>query len=110
MSSVFSLLKWSTHSSLRVCLGQSVSQIKKNQLDETRAYANPPVPVKMTLECIAMLFGQDTKWDNIKRMLAKPDFIKDVLQFRTEVVLVCVHLRCVCVSVCVRALRVVCLA
>lgn len=60
----------------------SVKGIKKKDLDEVRNLARPPVNVKLTLECVAIMLGENkTDWTDVKKLLASKDFIPSILEF-----------------------------
>ncbi|KAK1747403.1 dynein heavy chain [Skeletonema marinoi] len=63
----------------------SVKGIKKRDLDEVRNLARPPINVKLTLECVAIMLGEKkTDWADVKKMLAKKDFIPSILDFNVD--------------------------
>ena len=64
---------------------QAVSSIKKQQLVEVRSMANPPPMVKMALESICVLLGENTTdWKAIRAVLNKENFISTIVNFETE--------------------------
>jgi dynein heavy chain 1 len=63
----------------------SVRGIKKRDLDEVKALARPPDNVKLTLECVAHMLGEtSTSWADVRKMLAKSDFIPNILNFDAD--------------------------
>jgi len=63
----------------------SVRGIKKAHLDEVRNLARPPNNVKLTLECVAIMMGeQKWEWADVRKMLGKSDFIANVLDFDAD--------------------------
>ena len=63
----------------------SVRGIKKRDLDEVRNLARPPVNVKLTLECIAIMLGEKkTDWTDVRKLLSKSDFIPSILEFNAD--------------------------
>jgi len=63
----------------------SVKGIKKRDLDEIRNLGRPPVNVKLTLECVAIMLGQKSvEWADVRKLLAKPDFIPNILSFDVD--------------------------
>lgn len=65
----------------------AVRSIKKKNLDEIRAMANPPTLVKMTLEGVASLIGGTVKtweWSEVRGLMRKDDFISTIVDYRTE--------------------------
>ena len=65
---------------------QSVKGIKKQQLSELRSMTSPPNPVKLALESICTLLGEDPNidWKGIRQVMVKDDFITRILQFDSE--------------------------
>ena len=63
----------------------SVRSIKKRDLDEVRNLARPPQNVKLTLECVAIMMGEKASdWNEVRKMLAKSDFIPNILNFDAD--------------------------
>lgn len=63
----------------------SVRGIKKRDLDEVRNLKNPPVNVKLTLECVALMLGETkVEWADVRKILAKTDFIPSILNFDAD--------------------------
>ena len=64
----------------------SVRGIKKRDLDEVRNLARPPENVKLTLECVAIMMGEEAniEWTNVRKLLAKADFIPTILNFDAD--------------------------
>ena len=63
----------------------SVKSIKKRDLDEIRNLARPPNNVKLTLECVAIMLGEKKiEWADIRKLLAKTDFIPSILSFDAD--------------------------
>ncbi|OXA50597.1 Dynein heavy chain, cytoplasmic [Folsomia candida] len=64
---------------------QAVSSIKKQQLVEVRSMANPPAVVKLALESICLLLGENAAdWKAIRTVLMKENFISTIVNFQTE--------------------------
>jgi len=60
----------------------SVQGIKKRDLDEIRNLGRPPANVKSTLECVAIMLGETCgDWADVRKILAKSDFIPSILSF-----------------------------
>jgi dynein heavy chain 1 len=60
----------------------SVQGIKKKDLDEIRNLKSPPVNVKLTLECVAIMLGEKSvEWADVRKLLAKSEFIPSILSF-----------------------------
>lgn len=64
----------------------AVQGIKKSQLVEVKSMSSPPVTVKLTLEAICILLGENvgTDWKAIRQVMMKDDFMTRILQFDTE--------------------------
>lgn len=64
---------------------RSVSNIKKQQLTEVRAMANPPNAVKMAMESVCTLLGhRQTDWKSLQSIIRKDDFISSIVHFDTD--------------------------
>ena len=60
----------------------SVKGNKKRDLDEIQNLGRPPVNVKLTLECVAIMLDQKSvEWADVRKLLAKPEFIPIILSF-----------------------------
>ena len=63
----------------------SVRGIKKRDLDEIRNLKQPPNNVKLTLECVAIMLGEKSiDWKDIRKVLAKTEFIPSILNFDAD--------------------------
>ncbi|CAK8687664.1 unnamed protein product [Clavelina lepadiformis] len=63
----------------------AVRSIKKQHLVEIRAMANPPAGVKLCLESICYLLGeQATDWKSIRQIIIRDNFISTILNFQTD--------------------------
>jgi len=63
----------------------SVRGIKKRDLDEVRNLARPPNNVKLTLECVSIMLGETkVEWADIRKHLAKTDFIPSIIDFDAD--------------------------
>lgn len=64
---------------------QAVQGIKKQQLVEVRSMANPPAVVKLALESICLLLGENVlDWKAIKTVLMRENFITNIVNFQTD--------------------------
>lgn len=65
---------------------QAVKGIKKQQLSELRSMQSPPAIVKLALESICILLGEDPNidWKGIRTAMVKDDFIPRILGFDSE--------------------------
>ena len=61
----------------------AVGNIKKAQLDEVRALGKPPLPVKMTMEMVCIMLGEEkvSDWGDVRKFVKKDDFITTVVNF-----------------------------
>jgi len=63
----------------------AVKGIRKKDLDEVRRMARPPINVKLTLECVAIMMGEKSiEWKSICKMLSTSDFIPGILAFDAD--------------------------
>ena len=63
----------------------AVKSIKKQHLVEVRSMGNPPPAVKLALESICLLLGeQATDWRTIRGVIIKDNFISTIVNFSTE--------------------------
>ena len=68
---------------------ESVREIKKRHLDEMRQLRKPPKLLKLGMEPVVMMVtgsidSKATDWASIRRILAKSDFIPNLLKFETR--------------------------
>ncbi|XP_055846761.1 dynein heavy chain, cytoplasmic isoform X3 [Episyrphus balteatus] len=65
---------------------QAVKSIKKQQLVEVRTMANPPAVVKLALESICLLLGENASdWKSIRAVIMRENFINSIVSnFGTE--------------------------
>ena len=62
-----------------------MKSIKKQHLVEIRAMGNPPPAVKLALESICLLLGeQTTDWKAIRGIIIKDNFINTIINFGTD--------------------------
>ena len=61
----------------------SVKGIKKRDLDEIRNLSRPPVNrVKLTLKCVAIMLGEKSvEWADVRKLLAKSEFMPNIVNF-----------------------------
>ena len=63
----------------------AVQGVKKPALDEVRSLGKPPVPVRMTMECVCVMLGQDQKkmtdWAEVRKFIKDVGFIEWVLKY-----------------------------
>lgn len=64
----------------------AVKSIKKQHLVEVRSMANPPAIVKLALESICLLLGENaTDWKAIRAVIMRENFINSIVSnFSTE--------------------------
>lgn len=63
----------------------AVKSIKKQHLVEVRSMANPPQIVKLALESICLLLGEQAHdWRTIRGVIIRDNFISTIVNFQTE--------------------------
>ena len=63
----------------------AVKSIKKQHLVEVRSMANPPQAVKVALESICLLLGEQANdWRAIRGIIIRDNFISTIVNFQTE--------------------------
>lgn len=64
----------------------AVSNIKKQQLQEVRAMANPPEAVKMAMESVCTVLGHKIdSWRTVQGIIRRDDFIQRIVNFDTTI-------------------------
>jgi dynein heavy chain 1 len=64
---------------------ESVSNIKRQHLNEMRSMVNPPEPVKVTMEAVCILLGHKVdSWKTVQAILRRDDFISSIVHYSTE--------------------------
>lgn len=66
----------------------AVKSIRKQQLVEVRTMANPPSVVKLALESICLLLGENANdWKSIRAVIMRENFINSIVSnFSTEMI------------------------
>jgi len=63
----------------------AVKSIKKQHLVEIRSMGNPPTPVKLALESICLLLGENAQdWKAIRSVIVRENFISTIVNFVTD--------------------------
>lgn len=63
----------------------AVKSIRKQHLVEVRSMANPPAIVKVALESICLLLGENAfDWKAIRAVVMRENFINSIVSFSTE--------------------------
>jgi dynein heavy chain len=58
---------------------EALETLAKKDITEVRSFANPPEPVQIICECVAILKGhKDISWKTAKGMLAETNFLKSL--------------------------------
>lgn len=58
---------------------EALDTLAKKDITEVRSFANPPEPVQIICECVAILKGyKDISWKTAKGMLAEVNFLKSL--------------------------------
>lgn len=80
----------STYNPFQLCEQKNVAvkSIRKQQLVEVRTMANPPSVVKLALESICLLLGENaTDWKSIRAVIMRENFINSIVSnFSTEMI------------------------
>lgn len=64
---------------------ESVSNIKRQHLNEMRAMLNPPSAVKITMEAVCIMLGYKVdSWKAVQSVLRREDFIGSVVNYSTD--------------------------
>ena len=63
---------------------KALEGINKKDLGEIRSYGKPPVPVEKVMSAIMVLRKQEPTWEEAKRQLANPNFIKQLINFEKD--------------------------
>ncbi|KAJ1930559.1 dynein heavy chain [Tieghemiomyces parasiticus] len=64
---------------------RAVSGIRKQQLTEVRAMANPPEAVKLAMESVCTLLGHRLDgWKSVQAVIRRDDFIASIVNFDTD--------------------------
>lgn len=67
----------------------ALDTLQKKDITEIRAFANPPEPVQIICECIAILKGfKDISWKTAKGMLADLNFLKSLQEMNCDLITV----------------------
>lgn len=65
--------------------GAAVKSIKKKDLVEIRSMGNPPPVVKLALEAICLLLGENASdWKVIRAVIMKDSFISSIVSYKTD--------------------------
>ena len=71
--------------SAMLCVTPAVKGIKKQQLVEVRTLGNPPLAVKMAVESICVLLGEnDLDWKALRGTIMRENFISTIVNFTTD--------------------------
>ena len=75
-----------------------MSCVQKKQLAELRAMGQPPALVKLTLEAICVMMGENVgnDWAAIRKVIARDDFVPTMTNFDVSGIAVLAHsLQCI---------------
>lgn len=62
-----------------------LDSLTKADITELKAFANPPVDVKVCLQGVAIMLGiADLEWPSIKKMLADINFLKHLANYNKD--------------------------
>jgi len=74
-----------------------VKSIKKQHLVEVRSMGNPPTAVKIALESICLLLGENAQdWKAIRSVIVRENFINTIVNFSTDDITYVDWLLCKC--------------
>jgi dynein heavy chain len=67
----------------------ALNTLQKKDIVEVRSFANPPEPVQIICECVAILKGlKDISWKTAKTMLAEGNFLKSLQEMNCDLITV----------------------
>ncbi|CRL07346.1 CLUMA_CG020322, isoform A [Clunio marinus] len=67
----------------------ALDTLQKKDITEIRSFANPPEPVQIICECVAILKGlKDISWKTAKGMLAETNFLKSLQEMNCDLITV----------------------
>lgn len=67
----------------------ALDTLSKKDITEVRSFANPPEPVQIICECVAILKGfKDISWKTAKGMLADANFLKSLQEMNCDLITV----------------------
>lgn len=65
----------------------ALDTLSKKDITEVRSFANPPEPVQIICECVAILKGyKDISWKTAKGMLADTNFLKSLQELNCDLI------------------------
>ncbi|KAG5670791.1 hypothetical protein PVAND_001030 [Polypedilum vanderplanki] len=68
---------------------EALDTLAKKDITEVRSFANPPEPVQIICECVAILKGnKDISWKTAKGMLAEVNFLKSLQEMNCDLITV----------------------
>ncbi|KAL7022048.1 hypothetical protein ACKWTF_012111 [Chironomus riparius] len=66
---------------------EALDTLSKKDITEVRSFANPPEPVQIICECVAILKGlKDISWKTAKGMLADVNFLKGLQEMNCDLI------------------------
>jgi dynein heavy chain, axonemal len=67
----------------------ALDTLQKKDITEVRSFANPPEPVQIICECVAILKGfKDVSWKTAKGMLSDTGFLKSLQEMNCDLITV----------------------
>jgi dynein heavy chain, axonemal len=67
----------------------ALDSLQKKDITEVRSFANPPEPVQIICECVAILKGfKDISWKTAKGMLSETNFLKSLQEMNCDLITV----------------------
>ncbi|EGD81584.1 dynein heavy chain 6 [Salpingoeca rosetta] len=59
----------------------ALKSLRKEDVQELKAFASPPALVQTVMEAVCLLFGRKTDWKTAKSLLGEADFLKQMMQY-----------------------------
>lgn len=62
----------------------ALNALRKEDVQELKAFASPPALVQTVMEAVCILFGRKTDWKSAKMLLSEADFLKQMLMYEKD--------------------------
>lgn len=63
---------------------EAVEGLDKKNISEIKSFASPPLDVLMVMSAVMTVLNRDPTWLSVKKELANPKFVDNILQFDKE--------------------------
>lgn len=68
---------------------KAISDIDKRKLDELKMMAKPPELIKLAMEAVLLIVGNDAErsdvsWENVKKAMRRPEFLKNMVDYNPD--------------------------